>query len=149
MNRYWQVFPTNEPTGDVGVRFYYNNQDLADVNGSYPTHNLSNKQLIFYKAIGGNPNPTTNLAGTNGIISILPSDYPSDTTWLYYQLTDSTQFAEFSVSSFSGGGGGGTGNDQALPIKLLSFNVVKQGSEAMLQWETTQELNSSYFDLSG
>ena len=147
MNRYWQVTTTAEPTAKVGVRFYYNKQDLADINGSYPNHNLTNQQLIFYKEIGGSADPTTNLAGATGIISILPSTYASDTTWTYHQLTDSTQYAEFSVASFSGGGGGGTGNDQALPIKLLGFTATKEGSKNLLQWTTVQEVNSSYFEV--
>ncbi len=147
MNRYWLVMPTTEPMANVGVRFYYNNQDLADVNGSYPTHNLTNQQLIFYKAIGGNPDPTTNLAGATGIISILNSTYASDTTWTYHQLTDTTQYAEFSVASFSGGGGGGTGNDEALPIKLLNFTATKEGNRNLLQWTTANEVNSSYFNV--
>lgn len=33
MNRYWDVTPTTQPTSPVGVRFYYNTQDLADING--------------------------------------------------------------------------------------------------------------------
>ncbi len=147
MNRYWQVTTTTEPAASVGVRFYYNNQDLADVNGSYPNHDLTNQQLVFYKEIGGNPDPTTNLASATKIISILPSSYASDTTWTYHQLTDSTQYAEFSVSSFSGGGGGGTGNDQALPVKLLSFIATKQGTKNLLQWTTGQEINSNYFEV--
>ncbi len=145
MNRYWLVTPTTEPTANVSVRFYYNNQDLADVNGSYPTHNLTNQQLIFYKAIGGNPDPTTDLAGATAIISILNSTYASDTTWTYHQLTDTTQYAEFSVASFSGGGGGGTGNDEALPIKLLNFTATKEGNQNLLQWTTANEVSSSYF----
>ncbi len=147
MNRYWLVTATKEPMANVGVRFYYNAQDLADVNGSYPTHNLTNQQLIFYKEIGGNPDPTTDLAGATAIISILPSTYASDTTWTYHQLTDTTSYAEFSVASFSGGGGGGTGNDQTLPIKLLNFTAIKEGSKNLLQWTTEQEVNSSYFEV--
>jgi hypothetical protein len=147
MNRYWLVTPTTEPAASVGVRFYYNNQDLADVNGSYPNHDLTNQKLIFYKELGGNPDPTTNLAGATALISILNSDYASDTTWTYHQLTDTTQYAEFAVASFSGGGGGGTGNNEALPIKLLSFTATKEGNQNLLQWTTTQEINSSYFSV--
>jgi hypothetical protein len=147
MNRYWNVTPTAEPTGDIGARFYYNNHDLTDVNGSYPYHDLLNQQLIFYKEIGGNPDPTTDLAGATKIISIMPNRYASDTTWTYTPISDLTQYAEFSVASFSGGGGGGTGNDQALPIKLLSFTATKNGNKNLLQWTTAQEVNSNYFSV--
>ena len=117
------------------------------MNGSYPGHNLTNQQLIFYKETGGNPDPTTNLAGATSLVSLLPSTYASDTTWTYHQLTDSTQYAEFSVAGFSGGGGGGTGNDEALPIKIVSFTATKQGTANLLQWTTAQEINSRYFGI--
>ena len=145
MNRYWQVTPTNEPTGDVGVRFYYNNQDLNDLNGSYPTHNLTNEQLIFYKTIGGNPDPTSNLAGASQLISIVPGLAPSNTTWTYHSISDSTQYAEFSVAGFSGGGGGGTGNGQPLPLTLVDFNGHPAENAVSLNWTTTDEKNMAYF----
>lgn len=147
MNRYWQVTATHEPTASVGVRFYYNNQDLTDVNGSYPTHNLTNDKLIFYKAIGGNPDPTTNLTGATNIISILPSDHASDTTWTYHQLSDTTQYGEYSVSSFSGGGGGGTGDNKALPITQLSFNGSLIKNDVLLHWQTATEINTDHYTI--
>lgn len=147
MNRYWQVTPTHEPKKDVGVRFYYNNQDLKDVNGSYPSHNLTNQKMIFYKIVGGDPNPLTNLAGATKIISILPGTYASDTTWTYHALSDSTQYSEYSVAGFSGGGGGGTGNNLALPIILSNFTGKLVKYDAYLQWQTTEEVSSSYFNV--
>ncbi len=147
MNRYWQVNPTHEPLNNVGVRFYYNKQDLADVNGSYPTHNLNNNNLIFYKTVGGNSDPTTNLQGATKIISILPGTQASDTTWTYHLLTDSTQYGEYSVSSFSGGGGGGTGNNFSLPITYLNFTAQATHDGNLLQWQTATEINSAYFNI--
>jgi len=35
----------------------------------------------------------------------------------------------------------------ALPLTLLSFNVVKQNTSALLTWQTTNEVNTSYFDV--
>jgi len=145
MNRYWQVTPTHKPTGSVGVRFYYNNQDLADVNGSYPAHNLTNNKLIFYKAIGGNPDPTTNLAGATAIISIMPGTAATDTTWTYHALSDTTQYGEYSVASFSGGGGGGTGNNLALPVVLVTFTGNLAKNDVQLNWQTAQEINAGYY----
>jgi len=34
-----------------------------------------------------------------------------------------------------------------VPIKLLSFNAVKQNKSVSLNWETATEINSSYFDV--
>lgn len=146
MNRYWQVTATQQPAASVGVRFYYNNQDLADVNGSYPTHNLTNDKLIFYKAVGGNPDPTSNLAGATKLISIMPGTQPTDTSWVYHKLSDTTQYGEYSVASFSGGGGGGTGNNKALPVTLLNFTGNHSKTDVLLNWQTAQEINAgNYF----
>jgi hypothetical protein len=148
MNRYWEVKPTYQPSGDIGVRFYYNNQDLNDVNGSYPSHNLTNNKLIFYKTVGGNPDPTTNLSGATKIISIMLNASATDATWTYNKLSDTTQYAEYSVADFSGGGGGGgTGNNRALPVKLLSFTASPNQSNVVLKWETAEEINSSYYQV--
>src|SRR5665647_1657593 len=34
-----------------------------------------------------------------------------------------------------------------LPVKLVYFNAIKQGSTALLQWATTEEINNSYFEV--
>lgn len=147
MNRFWKVTPTHEPTSTVMVRFYFNPQDVADVNGSYPAHNLTTSNLIFYKAIGGNPDPTSNLAGATKIISIMPGTTASETTWTYHSLGVNAPYGEFGVSGFSGGGGGGTGNNLALPLTLLNFNGILQKEAVLLNWQTTNEINSNYFEV--
>jgi hypothetical protein len=37
--------------------------------------------------------------------------------------------------------------DFALPVELTSFNVLKAGNKAHLMWNTSLELNTSYFDI--
>lgn len=146
MNRYWLVTPTLQPTSQVKIRFYYNDQDLVDLNGSYPTHNLVNQNLIFYKAIQGNPDPTTNIYGASNIIRILPSpNIVSDTTWVYHSLSDTTQYAEFKVASFSGGGVYAPNNLGVLSLKLLNFTSQKNGNEISLSWITGDENNCKNF----
>jgi PKD repeat protein len=117
MNRYWEVKPTNQPTSPVSVRFYFNTQDLADVNGSFPTHNLTYNNLLFYKTTGGNPDPTTNLNGATRIISIVNASQADSNKWVYTNLLNNRHMAEFKVNSFSGGGGGATSNGLLLPIE--------------------------------
>jgi hypothetical protein len=146
MNRYWLVTPTFQPTSQVKIRFYYNDQDLVDLNGSYPTHNLVNQNLIFYKAIQGNPDPTTNIYGASSIIRILPSpNVVSDTTWVYHSLSDSTQYAEFKVASFSGGGVFAPNNLNVLSLRLLNFTSQVNGNEISLSWITVDENNCKNF----
>lgn len=146
MNRYWLVTPTFQPTSQVKIRFYYNDQDLVDLNGSYPTHNLVNQNLIFYKAIQGNPDPTTNIYGASNIIRILPSpNIVSDTTWVYHSLSDTTQYAEFKVASFSGGGVYAPNNLGALTLRLLNFTHQRIGNKMSLSWITSDESNCKNF----
>jgi hypothetical protein len=38
-------------------------------------------------------------------------------------------------------------NDPALPVKLVEFHVSREGQMAMLNWSTTEELNSERFEI--
>lgn len=134
MNRYWQVKPVTQPATPVSVRFYFNDQDLDDVNGSYPTHDLNYTDLLFYKTIGGNPDPTTNLQGASRVISLENGLIADTNHWSYIRLDSNRHFAEFAVNSFSGGGGGATGNGLTLPLKLLSLTAVREQSDIRLRW---------------
>ncbi|HUC83492.1 MAG TPA: PKD domain-containing protein [Flavisolibacter sp.] len=134
MNRFWEVTPATQPTTPVGVRFYYNTQDLADVNGSHPSHSLTHTNLLFYKSVGGNPDPTTNLAGATSVISITNGNTPDLNKWVYTDMLYGRHMAEFKVAGFSGGGGGATGNLAVLPVKLLSFETQLQQNRVQLKW---------------
>ncbi len=147
MNRYWNVVPTVQPTTPVGVKFYFNTQDLNDVNGSFPTHNLNVYDLLFYKTMGGNPDPTSNLAGATHITSIVIGNAPDTTHWLSNYLGNNHYSAEFQVAHFSGGGGGATGNGQILPLQLVSFSAVKKGTSNLLQWTTNAEVDMRSFEV--
>ncbi len=37
--------------------------------------------------------------------------------------------------------------DEALPVRLSSFNLLKEGSSSLLSWTTTEESNSSHFGI--
>ncbi len=147
MNRYWNVVPTLQPTSLVNVRFYFNTQDVDDVNGSFPTHNLNYLNMLFYKTTGGNPDPTTNLVGATAINSITIGNTPDTTHWLSDFLGNNHYSAEFQVSHFSGGGGGATGNGQILPLKLLSFDARKNGKITILNWATVKEASLKKFEV--
>lgn len=140
MNRYWNVNPAFQPTSPVGVRFYFNTQDVNDVNGSFPAHNLSVTDLIFYKTTGGNPDPTTNLAGATAIATIVNGSVADTGHWVYSALSTNTHAAAFEVSHFSGGGGGATGNGQVLPQIITAFDAVKKGQSNLITWTTCAQI---------
>lgn len=140
MNRYWQVKPETQPTAPVSVRFYFNTQDIADVNGSYPNHDLNYTDLLFYKTVGGSPDPTTNLQGASRIISLLNESIPDTSHWVYTALDTNRHMAEFMVSSFSGGGGGFTGNGSVLPLNKLSFSAHEQQQDVFIKWSMSDNI---------
>ena len=144
MNRYWNITPTTQPASSVGVRFYYNTQDLADVNGDYPPGNAAHTQLSLYKLQGGNPDPTTNWAGASVANYYSNGATPNLTTWTYTDLGNNRHQAEFLVGSFSGGGAGAI-LTSPLPVNFISFNVTVASDKVQLTWATATEINSKDF----
>ncbi|MCW3081866.1 PKD domain-containing protein [Segetibacter sp.] len=148
MNRYWAVNPTTQPTSAVGVRFYFNNQDVADINGSYPSHDAEFQQLIFYKTKDGNPDPSTSLKGVTDINSIFPGSDADENNWTYTYIGAGSHAAEFTVTNLSGGGGGGiTQNNQALPVKLISFTGKPESGGVKLNWTVASEVSLERYDV--
>lgn len=147
MNRYWVVEPTAQPATPVGVKFYFNDQDVDDINGSYPTGDATFDQLIFYKAKNGNPDPTTNLSGATEVVSIFNGDHADETHWLYAYNGNGSHVAEFLVSSFSGGGAGVTVNRQTLPLKVVSFTGRPENDGVVLNWTVSSEINVERFEV--
>ncbi|GEO08546.1 PKD domain-containing protein [Segetibacter aerophilus] len=148
MNRYWVVQPTTQPTSPVGVRFYFNNQDMADINGSYPTHDAEFQQLIFYKTKDGNPDPSTSLSGVTDLTSIFPGSEPDETHWTYNYIGAGSYAAEFNVTNLSGGGSGGvTQNNETLPVKLVSFTGKPEGGGVKLNWTVSSEIGLDRYDV--
>lgn len=61
----------------------------------------------------------------------------ADTLGNYSKSQDGyTSFSPFTITSGSG---------EALPLRLLEFAASKQGKNAILQWKTDQEINTSHF----
>ncbi len=153
MNRYWMVTPKNQPDPDnhVGVRYYYNNKDFDDLKSSIPylTDDNStdqNKKLFFYVAHGGNPDPTSNLDGAV-IQELQNGEDVSLDTWKYTPLGCGENEIEFEIDRFSGGGGGATVNGLSLPLLLTNFTAASNIGSIYLNWQTAQEIHTSYFDI--
>jgi Zn-dependent metalloprotease/ligand-binding sensor domain-containing protein len=151
MNRYWDVTPSKQPTTPINVRFYYNSQDLVDVNGTISYGPIDHSQLVFYKT-NGNPDPTSNFNGATSIISLQHAAQPTENTWTYTQLKDTIHQAEFKVAGFSGGGAGSTAdggplNDVITPLKLVVFTGVHSNGNNFLQWQTSNEENTHSFEI--
>ncbi|MFT3682915.1 MAG: M4 family metallopeptidase [Ferruginibacter sp.] len=130
MNRYWKVFviASNQPSSAVDVRFYYNDYDLTDVNGSQPGNPVDHTGLVFYKT-DGNPDPSTNFQN-NTYINSYTHEVDGNTiptvTWKHTDLGGGMHMAEFQVTGFSGGGAGVTLNGG--PLTITKTYSVKNGN---------------------
>ena len=70
--------------------------------------------------------------------------------YISYVTLDSTNSGSYyntSVGTFASMDTTGLANSSSLPIELISFKVVKENSNAKLQWSTSSEINSSHFEL--
>jgi hypothetical protein len=123
--RKWEVNPTTQPSsGNVGVKFYFTQTEYDALNtelnnqGSLQLNEM--EQLWFYKITN------SGLDTFPAIPDITQSDVqkiynhsttPTTDQWvLNTKITESEFFAEYEVSSFSGGGGEGLG-DVELPLR--------------------------------
>ncbi|MEP7111131.1 MAG: M4 family metallopeptidase [Ferruginibacter sp.] len=151
MNRYWHVTATTQPDPlkPVNVRFYYNSQDLNDVNGNSFYTPIPHESLVFFKTSNGNPNPDSNFAGSSDFASYVNGPAPGLTTWKYTQITGDIHRAEFIADHFSGGGGGSTQDGTAviLPVQLLSFEAHLDYNKTILNWSTSAEINTDHFEV--
>jgi len=149
-NRYWNVVPSAQPLLPVKVRSYFTNteftavQTLANNNGATITDHTD---LIFYKVTGFLPSDHYNIPSAN--ITLYTNGAPHSGDFWALGTNADNYYAELFVNSFSGGGGG-TGGSQgspSLPVELVSFNGVAQEQSVKLDWETSSEVNSWYYEV--
>lgn len=136
MNRYWNLTPVTQPTTPVNVRFYYRLTDYDEVNAGIGNTLASNTEMVFYKVVGAAPYPWTNhstmpasqmLFYNNGATA-------SQTTWRAGNTANGYPYAEYQVTSFSGGGGGG-GAGVPLPAQETELSI----ADNALSWTSQND----------
>jgi hypothetical protein len=148
-NRWWSVTPTTQPTASVKVRTYYTTGDYTAVNGTLTSNGKapmgSESQMFFYKVTDTmlGEFPAVSAIGADKVVLITTGLSAGLSSWVKGTFGEDS-YAEFLVSSFSGGGGGGSPSE-ALPVTLVSFNARKNEQEVHLSWSTSSESNTSYF----
>ena len=125
MSRYWEVKFAQQPTSPVGIRFYYKDKDLYDLNAdipydlniAVPNNPAGHKKLVFYTLNSPDANPALNFYETTRLQSLLHTEginLPNN-TWKYKNLGGGIHMAEFEVTGdVTGGGGGITANGGPL-----------------------------------
>jgi hypothetical protein len=81
---------------------------------------------------------TTGLSidGTTGVVN-LDASYNGNYTVKYNYINGACTDSTTAPIQITG----------ALPVKLVYFNAAQQGSSALLQWATSEEINNSYFEI--
>ncbi len=144
MHRFWNVVPSQQPTSPVGVRFYYNSQDLADVSGGSGA--VDHTDLTFYKVLDGNPDPGSNLSGATYITRMISATNTDTVKWVYTSLGGGKHQSEFLVKHFSGGGAGFS-SPSPLSMVITSFSAMINGDDALLKWQTAFETGTGSFEI--
>ncbi|MEL6863589.1 MAG: choice-of-anchor Q domain-containing protein [Bacteroidota bacterium] len=149
MNRYWDINNAQQPIDPVKVRFYFADQDVMDISNSLLNNTGTElgdvRDLEFFKVTGNIDPHTSGVLTAGGQISryVYSPDSSSLHNWTLGDF-NGQQYAEFKVSSFSGGSAGAL-SALPLPVELLAFEGKRNGQSIDLQWITTNEQNHDYF----
>ncbi len=155
IDRRWSVVPTTQPSnGNVGVRSYFTAAEVSAVNTALGSSSVYNSfdDLQMFKAQtnvtgGGTATAFADPHTVNGIV-LINGGTVSTTVWEDGTHGKIDHFAEFEVSSFSGGGGGGGANGSPLPVEFIHFDAQAAADHtADLHWVTASEINNSQFEI--
>jgi hypothetical protein len=129
LNRNWIVEP-NDITGfSFKIQLYYVDADFI-TDGS-----LAEGDLLPIKISSGQWYQPTDGTFSNAISQGFAGVFASSN---YLEWNGLTTFSEF---------GGAGGNNQPLPVELLSFSSTCIDNQSVLYWQTASEYNSSHFVL--
>ena len=148
LDRNYVIHPSNPPTGSVGVRLYFTDDEadsLINASGCTSCTKPSDAYELGVTKFSGL------LAEENGVLADDINGFvryitPGNTTIIPH---GNGYYAEFSVNSFSEFwfNNGGTTNTEPLPVNLFAFEAVKQSGYAFLSWKTADEVNVAKFDV--
>ncbi len=147
----WDATDSPDISSDASVRFFLPDDATSRVNTALSANGAGTVTGItdfsMYKVV--NPAKAAhelipNLADTDVQTYAYAGGSPSTSTWDDGTYGGKT-FAEFQVSSFSGGGAGSGPAGTPLPVELTEFFGRKSGDNVHLYWTTLSEINSDYF----
>jgi hypothetical protein len=128
----YSVTPSNNNgSGNYTIKLFYT---AAEINGWKQATGSTFANANLLKCVGNIANGTI----ANGV-------YGSNTLMASYSgSTDSVISANFN-SGFSGFAL--APKTIVLPVGLLKFDVIKNGEDALLSWQTANEINNDYFEV--
>lgn len=130
LDRNITITPQNQPTSPVKIRLYISKAEFDSLNAD----GLSGVSAITDLKILKNTDACSS-ALTSATILITPTYAEAHGTGGYVLQGDISSFSTFYFSS----------SNITLPQQLLTFTGSLQNNSTLLQWETTNEINTSYF----
>lgn len=150
LSRRWFVSASVQPNKPIKVRTYYKTEDYTALNtlmNIVSKYKLTDEsKMFFYKDNSTIPFRPVYEMTTAQVQIINHGSEPSTTKWVS-GMQGKHKYAEFLVSSFSGGGAGGNASGTPLPVTLISFEAFKKENIAYLTWSSTVETNADFFEV--
>lgn len=136
-NRNITITPQNQPTSAVDIRLYLTAAEFTTLK----TGTNSQGSPSGVNSIGDVVILKNSDACSSAIVNT-----PTTITPQYAEAFGSNYVLQGSISSFSSFYFGSS-NFGTLPLQLLTFNGSLQENAALLKWTTTNEMNTSYFNV--
>lgn len=150
LSRRWFVSASVQPNKPIKIRTYYKTEDFTALNtllNYVMKYKLTDEsQMFFYKDNSTNPFRPVSEMTTAQVQIINHGSEPSTSKWVS-GMQGEHKYAEFMVSSFSGGGAGGNAAGTPLPVTLTNFEASKKEQQAYLIWSSVKEVNTEYFQV--
>lgn len=131
------------------MTLYFTQADFDDFNSkpnpvklpTGPTDNAGKSNLLIEKRAGKSSNGTGSPGSYSGTVQNIDPD-DADIVW---NSTSSRWEVTFNVTGFSGFFV--KTQEAPLPVKLISFEVYREGETRTLRWATSEEFNASHFEI--
>lgn len=146
LNRNIVIRPAIQPGTDISVRFYFTDAEAKSLLAATGCGACSKPRdpyelgVTKYSGTAVQENGTLDDNFGGSYMFVLPAN----TDIIPY---DNGYYAEFPVNSFSEFwlNNGGVNGNEPLPASLVSFEAIKQAGSVLLQWVTSNEINTDKY----
>ncbi|MBO9634984.1 MAG: S8 family serine peptidase [Chitinophagaceae bacterium] len=142
------ITPATPPSSNVLVRFYFTEAEAQLLLNASDCASCTKPSDIYQAGItqySGNASEENGTLADNAtgiyqfidpsLVSVIPNDNG------YYAEYAVSHFSEFWIN------GGGPSQNAPLPVTLSNFTATRRNNTGLLQWQTSQELNSKQFTI--
>jgi hypothetical protein len=141
LNRSMTITPQNQPASTVNVRLYITSAELASLISATNSQGQGSgvSSIGNLKILKNTDASSETLSTATAIITPAYAEaYAGTSNGGYVLQADISSFSSFYF---------GNPSMIPLPLQLLSFKGSLQDNDALLQWETANEINTSHFEV--